>query len=887
MIVFQLTDEQKRAIAHNEGNMLILACAGSGKTTVVTRRIVRLIEENIAKPDEIVAITFTVKAAEHMKNEIVNLLSDKNNVNKMFVGTIHSFCFSMLKDFYADLSEYYQVIEQDQQYLILYRNYKEWGIEKLSEGLKRDIIDRTLQTINLMKTENLQKEEIAKKHPLFFDIFKKYNATLKENKFLDFSDLLEQMLFLLKKDNTFREFVSAKLKFLIVDEYQDVDKIQEEIIEYVSKMKNVCVVGDDDQCIYQFRGTDVSNMKEFEQKFTAITYPLTENRRSGKNIIDFANGIIKLNNDRIEKEMRYTHIGGVIEIDEYDTIWEEIEHVIQTILRLNSIGIPLSEMAILLRSVSTSGEPYIEALKKAGIHYVAKGDCGLFKTPEILALSSVFEFLIQEDDGCIIFDKLNIGMPIAHELAKKASKQNCNLSKDELVRLGVEEDDARILSDIIKLRDDYRNAKYDGISDLLFRIIEILGLVSISDDIALLNIGEFSKLIRNFEQIDFRKNVKGFVGFFTIYAKRNFDEASFNEVDVDAVRVLTIHQVKGLEFDVVFCPMLVDRRFPILNDKGRWVISDDLFDSKRYNSSLEDERRLFYVAITRAKKFLYLSAAKDIGLKNQKKVSEFLIEAKSIELGESREILSKRVSKREIMPIETSFSQLEYYLTCPYRYKLRIKSGILPQDNPFFQYGQVIHRILKLIHEKSMSGTTITTEMIDKLYKDNFYMRLTIPSYVIKRQEISGLNAIEKYVKSYSATFKNILFAEKEFVMIVENDRIIGRFDLIKKLPNNSIEIVDFKTGTPKQYLRTELQMRLYALAAENYLKMNVRKCTLHYIEHDAPEDVAVSSLILKQTEQTIKDALEGIKNKEFDATPGDQCTRCEYRKICKFVKER
>lgn len=885
-ITFKLTSEQKKAISHNEGNMLILACAGSGKTTVITRRIVRLIEEGICKPNEIVAITFTVKAAEHMKNEIVKLLSNKNAVTEMFVGTIHAFCLDLLKNFYPNVSEYFEVINEDQQFLILYQNYYKWNINSLCPGNKKNSIEKTLKTINLIKTERPSlKKIVPKNYPLLVEVVNNYNNFLQNNRLLDFPDLLLMTLTNLENDQEFLNFSNKKCKFLVIDEYQDVDRIQQELIERVSQKINVCVVGDDDQCIYQFRGTDVEIMKEFKQKFKAKVYPLSLNLRSGNNVIDLAKFIIKLNKNRIKKEMTHLHKGGVVTINEFDTIQDEVRHITNKILELNNKGIPFSEMAILLRSVSSSGEQYINGLKEAGIRYTAKGDCGLFKTREIIIISSIFEFLIQNDNTCKIFEKLESIFPSLCKIIENPSI-NPNLSKNELIYHGVENDEANIVSNIIKLRENCNNAKFDSLSKILFKVLEITNFVRDSNDVVLSNIGIFSELVRDFEEIAGRKNLREFVGFFSIYAKRNFDESSFDEPDIDAVKVMTVHQAKGLDFEVVFCPMLVKGRFPVLKNGDRWIIEDTLFDSSRYKSTIEDERRVFYVMLTRPKCYLHLSCAADIGLSNLKKPSKFLQQAKSITLDDNIEMnILKEIEKKEIQPIEVSFSALEYYFTCPYRYKLRIKSNILPPDNPFLQYGQAIHHVLKIIHEKALGKKSLDYNDIKKIYEKNFYMRPTVPSYVIKLKKNSGLKAVTDYFKKYQFSFNKILYAEKDFEMFMTNDRVIGRFDLIKKSGNDSINIIDFKTGKPRDYLFSKTQMKLYALAALSSLHEKVKKCILHYIEHDQLIDIKISDQVLKKTYKLVEETINGIKHQKFSATPGDQCSRCEYRKICKYAQ--
>jgi len=503
-----LTDEQNNAILHDTGNLIVIACAGSGKTTVITRRLARLIRDGLAEPEEIVAFTFTVKAAEHMKNEIIGLLDDKNDISKMFVGTIHAYCLKILKEYYPDISEYYNVIDEDQQFMIFYQNYHYWKLDKLSDERKKDAIDRVIASMNLIKTErSLNVKEVQKKQPLLWDICLKYNEYLDQSRSFDYSDLLLRVNERLEKDARFRDYVNSRCRYLIVDEYQDIDNLQENIIQLISGKQNVCVVGDDDQSIYQFRGTNVLNMINFSSRYGAAEYPLSENRRSGKNILDLANELIGHNQNRIDKEMKGNKEGGIVQIRRFSSIGDEVKWIVDEIKKLNGQGIPCSEIAILLRSVSgggsgsndfkNNGEIYIEGLKGANIPYVAKGDCGLFKTPEIITIYSIFEYLIQKEDSCIIFDKLNVGLAFI-EVLKTRKDLSANLSKNELLKLGARENEAEILSKLIALRDEYIRSRYDSISDLFFRILNLMEMLRGPDAMKLRNLGEFSNLIRKF-----------------------------------------------------------------------------------------------------------------------------------------------------------------------------------------------------------------------------------------------------------------------------------------------------------------------------------------------------------------------------------------------------
>ncbi len=288
------TPEQAKIIDSAHNLICIIACAGSGKTYALTHRISRLINESHVDACQVAAITFTVNAAEVLKFRLAQLLNEPAAAANMFIGTIHSFCYNLLQDnpglAFVDL----KVLSENQQFILLNRFWKDWKIDALLPNInaKGPVIERLISAIEVIKLENIPIKVLIKHNPQVADIFLLYSKYCKDNYLLDYGDLLYNVANSISTDIFRDERLGSKVKYLFVDEYQDVDALQADIVSEFSKRCSVCVVGDDDQAIYQFRGTDVRNILDYSKKIATKTYVLSENRRCPTNIKAIAKNCI-------------------------------------------------------------------------------------------------------------------------------------------------------------------------------------------------------------------------------------------------------------------------------------------------------------------------------------------------------------------------------------------------------------------------------------------------------------------------------------------------------------------------------------------------------------------------------------------------------------------
>lgn len=885
----KLSSEQIEAINAEKDKICILACAGSGKTTTLTQRIARLIKENKADPGNVAAITFTVLAADRLKWELSTLIGTMRS-SKIFIGTIHAFCANILRESQLPSDPELRILSESQQFVLLERFWKEWDIAQLNPDKPKGMLLRSLaETINLAKIEQIDAGRILQDNPLFYNIFSSYNNYIRENSFFDFSDLLIQALKRIKDSDEFLSKVRNKYLWLFVDEYQDVDNIQAEFISSIACGENnkLCVVGDDDQSIYQFRGTDVRIILVFAQDISVITKNLSINRRCPSNILSIAENCITKVTNRLPKQMESMLRAGKIIFQQFENIEDEVSYIVKTINYYISSGISnsYSDIAILMRSVASYGKNYIDALRYANIPYVSRGDRGLFDRPEVSAVVSTCEWLAKEEHNVqylvLLWEVFGLTHPDKWDNSPKMDIYD--LSQDDLFSIGFSNETITIFQSLLKIREHYHGGRFGSLLGIVLEVIAALELWKERSDAEMFNLGCLTQIVLDFDEIRQTRYLTQLCAFFSMYAKHSFDTAEPIETEIDAVKVLTVHQAKGLEFDHVFLPMLVDQRFPLVERTKYWLISKDLFPYERYKSTIETERRLFYVACTRSRRSLHLLCSRDVGITSRKKPSKFFIEAKEVKLPEKNAFpqIKERVVRTKESYICTSYSALEYYLTCPYRYKLIIIYGLATPVNPFFEFGRIIHSVLHIFHQSLIDRNKMSEPEVCALYEQMFRIRYNVPKFVLEKRKRAGLEGLKKYLKEKKKWQALVKSTETDFELLYGNCLLRGRIDLVLEDTMSKAQIVDFKTGKPHDYLRTDFQMQVYSLAAKEVIGTDLNQASLYYIEQGQEVAYDVNPGFINEAEKTLSMVVEGILSKNFEPTPGAACTRCEVRRFC------
>jgi DNA helicase-2/ATP-dependent DNA helicase PcrA len=923
----EFTDEQKKAIEHEKGHLRILACAGSGKTEIVSQRIARLIQKGI-KPKTIVAFTFTNKAADELKGRIKmkideinvgNPLKEIADFGDMFIGTIDAFCFYILKELLPSYKSY-DILEEASRIAFISRFYHQLGLENL--GNKR--YSNTTQFANdvdMVRRERINVDKLRNQE--FVKCYKRYIDLLNKEKFLDFEGVIHTLLLHLE-DKSILQRLGETVKHLVVDEYQDVNDSQEKLIREISKVcDSVCVVGDDDQCLYHWRGSEVNNIVSFEKryqaKYSVITVPLLVNYRSTEGIIHTARKFISKNMNREKKEMEHwgnssrEYEEGDICHKHFEKEEEEFEFIMNTINHLKdsdytekngkNFSLSYRDIAILVRTNEDAAK-IISWLEEKGIPAVSEEGKSALESPEAILALKCISYLA----GFDYFKHERFTSLVKQKITKEILKEEYNLvyPKEEFKEADVKKF-LSIIEFLKKRINTIKRKSKDYLPDkFTFQNIFHFILCAFGADrfdfnkekyeYQLFNLSVLSQAISDFESVYRRLRVKelgGFLHFIATYGEGKYRETTHSDASVmDRVRVMTVHKAKGLQFPVVFMPCRVKKGgyFP-----GFSFIGDDEYNSAKYEGTEEDERRVWYVAMTRSEKYLFITSSKNrIGKKRASNPHEFIEEfdKKYISSNLNQKIKHSSLEKRpqhynELYP--TSFSEISAYKRCPYDFKIRHKLGLNAGVPVTFGYGTNIHNILNIIY-KEFKKRPPTEKEIDRLVEKNFYLRYATEQ-IKNNMVIAGKKIIKRYVDLFASDFKNVLETEKRFEFVLGEASISGQIDLIKKVNDVNqvvgIEIIDFKTDKDGPYERDyQTQLRLYTIACMESLGLDPKKASIHHLDKKTKQEIEdkvdISKEQLELTKKELSSNIGQINKEYFPAKPKKKvCEYCDYRFVC------
>ena len=600
-----LNDAQKEAVLYLTGPLLIVAGAGSGKTKVLTSRIAHIIKEKKAYPNQILSVTFTNKAAKEMQNRVSSILKTEA-IGLSWLGTFHSICAKLLRKHAsaAQLTSNFTIIDTDDQVRLIKNICKSENIDikQLAPKYILSIIDRWKNKGFYPSDVIINKKDIYEKTVL--PLYEIYQKKLLDLNACDFGDLILHCVKILEKNLDIREIYSNNFKYILVDEYQDTNFIQSKWLNLLSeKHKNICCVGDDDQSIYSWRGAEIKNFLEFDQVYkNAKIIRLEQNYRSSQNILSVASNLITNNQNRVGKTLKTTmKEGDLVKLncfkngkDEAIGVSDEIEKMLKKENSLNNI-------AILVRAIFQTRE-FEERFLKIGLPYRILGGTKFYERAEIKDCVAYLRLIHQEKDD-LAFDRIvnnpkrSIGestTKLIHEYSKKNSL-SLEIASKKLIELNLIKPKTKIgLSSFLFLVQKWRN-------DLNIKKINHVKLLQI-----VLDESGYSAMLKNKKDIDNEnrlENIKELLNALKEFDNlENFLEhvALATSIDQDwegeKVNMMTMHGSKGLEFDAIFLPGWEEGLFPhqkSIEEKGQ--------------SGLEEERRLAYVGITRAKQKVFIS----------------------------------------------------------------------------------------------------------------------------------------------------------------------------------------------------------------------------------------------------------------------------------------
>lgn len=905
----QLQGDALGAVNHRGSHLQIIAAAGSGKTEVVSQRIVSLIADGVASR-EIVGFTFTEKAAEELKQRVSLRLAERLGVDALdrlsglYVGTIHGYCFQFLQMNVAKY-ETYDVLDTNQHVALLSREAQFLKLKELDkDGKLFAAIKSFAKAVDVIDNELLDAETMPE--PLKSKLAE-YYETLDRYRMMSFGMQIARTVKELEKEDP-RAKLHGSLRHLIVDEYQDINPAQQRLIQLMTGANtDLCVVGDDDQAIYQWRGSTVESIVKFTTQFpNAKTFRLETNRRSLPVIVDAAAKFAESIPNRLKKTMNADRVPPPDftqpQIVAWDALMEvdEAKIIAGMVVDLVKKGVPYSGIAVLVRG-KTSYKAILDAFTELDIPVQPGGRTGLFASPEARVLGRMMSWLIDEDWRDQYTEPTELSeSTLLHEFAvvfDLGNEQQKSLKRSLVAwkkRVSSDEESANLLADV-----------YD--------ILEILDLKNWNfDDPMVLNrlgsIARFSVLLTDYESVQRRSRpdpnkpgemiggqdrgewyYRGFARFVNNYANGTFDGfEGEDDYSINAVDLTTVHSAKGLEWPAVFVPSLTSKRFPSNKNgtKQDWLVPREMFDANRYEGSDEDERRLFYVAMTRARDWLSLSRHKHVkSVKSTAGPSPYF-SALSEHCFEVDEITVPKVTPTAETENELiiSYSDLAAFMECGHAFRLRQRLGFRPRIAEAIGYGRAVHHILRTIAEiTKANGKVPDQKTIEKLLDSSFFLP-NASKFMHQKLKQGAKRLIDNYVADHAADLKRVFETERPFELHLDGVTIVGRADVILDYENgvpSALALVDYKSATVSDN-SFDLQLQIYTDAGRRE-GLDVQASYVHDLDSGQRIAIDVSSEALKDAEVTAVNAANQLKKRIFLANPEkSRCKICEVRTICK-----
>lgn len=859
-------------------------------------------------PRNIVAFTFTDKAAAELKERIVTrtreALGEVTGLAEMFVGTIHAFCLELLK---SEAPQYlkYEVLNEVQQGLFVERHSKQSGLVTSTDltgaALKRYRDSRHyIDALSILREAEREDANLAGCSILAgLDL---YQNLLDTRCYLDYSSILEKAVEVLTNDYGLRERLTERVKYVIVDEYQDVNPVQEAIVWSLHELgARICVVGDDDQTIYQWRGSDVENILTFEKRYPRVDQiPIEENFRSSDGVVETARAFIEQNTARLTKAMKPTGAqayepGDIIALS-FGTPAEEAQHIVKTAQALRGVafieddkerGLSWSDMAILLRSVKANAEPITDALHAADIPFVVTGMTNLFGTAEAEAARQLFYFIGDHGPDEVAVEQAwsaaNLGLDPA---ALRAAIQGAAAAK-------------AALTDPNQKRWGQYSIQRVFLNFLVEAEVREERVPNDRGEVVFYNLGKFSQLISDFETIHFHskpvEKYAAFANFLQYRAEDAYPEGWQDNqyANPDAVRIMTIHQAKGMQWPVVFVPALLKNRFPAKKPGGRnvWHLlpRNGVKDQSRFDGTIEDERRLFYVAMTRSQKFLHLTWAPVPGNQLFQKRSQFwddILVSKHVKRKIPDYSTRKRLSpmpRAGVANVVFSFSNLKYFFECPYQFKLRVLYGFNAPIHEALGYGKSLHDALAEVHARAIRGDVADVAEVPALVETHLHAPYAYPA-LRQQLEASAERVLRDYLHDNAKLFDKLEFSEKQIeINLGDGVSIVGRIDLVRRLDTAETTIVDLKSTDRAQAEDvTETQLHVYALGYQDLTGRRPDYVEIYELDERKRKPRSVDDDFVEDVKHRTRDAATALRSGQLPAAPSPKkCASCDYKGMC------
>ena len=1017
-LLADLNDDQYKAVTHGEGPLLVVAGAGTGKTQVITRRVAWLIAQQRAAPEEILALTFTDRAADEMQGRVDRLVPYGYATTP--IKTFHAWGDELLREnaHRLGISGELRVLGRAEVVLLLREHLFELGLSRFAplgdptrflgdiagyisrakeEGVGADQIDafaaglraragalrgETVDDVKVRQQVSAHAdalERLGEEHGELAAAYRAYRAILARSGLLDFGDQVLLAYELLRDDPLVAARVRERHRWLLVDEYQDTNRLQGALVDLIAQgSRNLTAVGDDDQSIYRFRGAAIENILGFVDRYPDATkVVLTRNYRSTTPILAAARRLIRFNDpERLEtklgisKELRAEAEGSAphpVAFRRFRTTADEADWIANEIRSSITSGRLPRDHAVLVRANVDTAE-ISRSLNMAGIPWRASGAAGLYDRPEVRLLLAGLRHVADPDASAPLFliaadPRFKVPAGTLAAAVGKSRREHRPL-REALQAVGATNPDTvRLLT---RLSDLVKESVERTSGEVLYRWLRESGLLAAltregtpEADEQIRNIGRLFDVVRSRSRLLELDRAPFLVRYLEELGEAGDDPSAADvDPDLDAVALLTVHQAKGLEFPVVFVANMVETRFPARGRPPRLALAAELGGSDEIvprdpralvtqtvldEEALREERRLAYVALTRAREQLYLTASeRATGGVRPRKVSRFISEALDLARTQLEEtpvagersgaiaalevteptaaVLPNRApGTAEQTPLTLSYTAIEAYLACPlrYHYQQRLRIPLPPHHAAI--YGSALHAAVAEFHRGQIAGSiperTALVEALNRSWQSAGFISRTHE----EARYAAALKALERFSAEERASGSVPAYVEKDFAFEIGGHKIRGRWDRVDITPLASGErtreipviemsdetlrptlplsdewvvISDYKSGGKDDEegnvtrARDALQLQIYALAWRAATGRLPDEVSLRFLDSGKHATVPVDPKRIAKARDRIVEAAEGIQSGSMEAKPDRMnCTYCAYRELCPSSK--
>jgi DNA helicase II / ATP-dependent DNA helicase PcrA len=902
----RLGADQRVAAEIGGGPIRVVAGAGTGKTAVIAERFRRLVAGGVS-PASILVMTFTERAAAEMRQRIEDLIGAPAPA----VGTFHSIALGWLR---ADgravgVPPGFRILAGADRWILARELMWQLGDSALTADERPDdLVAPALQMLERMKQELVPFARLASWSTSADDadrgdlmgacvrLFRAYERECRERRLLDFEDLLVLSVRMLEENQSLLDKYTSHYLHVLVDEYQDLNLAQERLVELIASKSQPFVVGDDDQSIYRFRGASRASLERFGARFPqAKTITIGRNRRSSRRIVSAAATLIANNPDRLDKQLVSAVSGPLVELWLCPDGGTEAAAIATHAAELVEGGTSLSEIAVLCRT-NAIARPIATALAAQGIPHVVIGGHGFHDRPEIRDVIALMRVLRDTADV----------VAVARAMTRPPSSLDPDSAltalrdRGEIAPLDAMKGwpPAAVFASL--LEELAADARRLDVSDLFFelmnrtRYLDVIGPTLEASEAARVtaNVSRFAEMIAEFCETSDDRSIAAYMQHLDLVLLSGEDEEPAPvETAGEAILVMTIHQAKGLEFESVFVPGLVEGRLPQSGRSPRFELPSAVLEPlvRGREDIVAEERRLLYVAMTRARRHLYLTRASHYEGGRRWRDSRFIEEVRAAGAKTvcdrtfepmSRPLTPTLSPKGEREKVVLSYSAIAAYRDCPRQYWYRQEQRLPVVQSAEAVHGVILHEVLRQAGDARRNGTQVSAQMLSSIHEDVWgKQNFPDPRRAATFKRI-GAAQLEAYRKR-GGLDAHPEFLEHPFSTAVDGWTLRGVIDRIDRT-ESGWRIVDYKSGRPLTRRRRDTQVALYALGAGATLRLDPVELEVVYLATGESIKVEkVKDLIAEATAQGAEVA-EGVRAGRFDPRPERRrCRLCPYRLAC------